>query len=280
MSAHTGTRVGRVTATATATATTTATATAAAGTPTRPSPPDLPALADGVVTHDRRVPLRHRFRYRVYQWLVDVDAPPVLPHWLRPFASFESADHLGSPDRTIRANLEAFCGHEGVDVTGGRIIMLANARVLGHVFDPLSVFWCLDDAGAVRCVVAEVHNTYGERHAYLLDVDAAGRASADKAFYVSPFFTVEGRYDLRFLLDRERVATTIRLRQDGQTVFSAAFTGSLRPATPGRLASLLVRRPFMTQRVSLLIRMHGIWLWLRRLPVVPRKTHRHQEGLR
>ncbi|CAN5809054.1 DUF1365 domain-containing protein [soil metagenome] len=242
--------------------------------------PSLPALVDGVVTHDRRVPLRHRFRYRMYQWLIDVDAPPRLPRWLHPFAAFDSADHLGSPRRTIRANLETFCAAAGVDVTGGRIVMLANARVLGHVFDPLSVFWCLDDAGAVRCVVAEVHNTYGERHAYLLDVDAAGRASTDKAFYVSPFFTVDGRYDLRFLLDRDRVATTIRLRQGDRSVFSAAFTGAVRPATPARLMSLLARRPFMTQRVSLLIRIHGSWLWLRRLPVVPRKAHRHQEGLR
>ena len=242
--------------------------------------PALPALVDGVVTHDRRAPLRHRFGYRVYQWLVDVDAPPRLPRWLRPFASFDSADHLGSAGQTIRANVETFCAGHGVDVTGGRIVMLANARVLGHVFDPLSVFWCLDDAGAVRCVVAEVHNTYGERHAYLLDIDAAGRASTDKAFYVSPFFTVAGRYDLRFLLDRDRVATTVRLRQDGQVVFSAAFSGAVTPATPARLVSLLVRRPFMTQRVSVLIRMHGVWLWLRRLPVVRRTAHEHQEGLR
>ncbi|MDQ3465026.1 MAG: DUF1365 domain-containing protein, partial [Actinomycetota bacterium] len=150
--------------------------------------PSLPALVEGVVTHDRRAPLRHRFSYRVYQWLVDVDRPPALPRWLRPFASFNSADHLGSPERTIRVNVETFCAGEDIDVSGGRILMLANARVLGHVFDPLSVFWCLDDDGGVRCVVAEVHNTYGERHAYLLDTDASGRASTDKAFYVSPFF--------------------------------------------------------------------------------------------
>ncbi len=255
--------------------------------------PPVPALADGVVTHDRRAPLRHRFRYRVYQWLVDVDAPPRLPRWLRPFATFRAADHLGDPSRTIRANLEEFCALRGVDVTGGRILMLANARVLGHVFDPLTVFWCLDDDGTVRCVVAEVHNTYGERHAYLLDVDGRGRAGADKAFYVSPFFTVGGRYELRFQLDRERVATTVRLRQpidaeheppaaagNNRPVFTADFAGSLRPATPARLVSLLVRRPFMTQRVSLLIRVHGVWLWLRRLPVVPRTAHQHQQGVR
>ena len=246
--------------------------------------PVVPALVDGTVTHDRRQPVRHRFRYRVYQWLIDVDDPPRLPRWLRPFATFRAADHLGEPDQTIRANVERFCALRGVDVSGGRILMLANARVLGHVFDPLSVFWCLDDNGDVRCVVAEVHNTYGERHAYLVDVDASGRASTDKAFYVSPFFTVDGRYDLRFMLGDELVATTIRLRQgetsDTRPVFSAGFSGLPRPATSARLLSLLLRRPFMTQRVSLLIRLHGVWLWLRRLPVVQRVPHRHQEGVR
>ena len=251
--------------------------------PALPALPDLPALVDGVVTHDRRVPVRHRFRYRVYQWLVDVDDRLELPSWLAPFASFRAADHLGDPDATIRANVERFCAEGGVDVSGGRILMLANARVLGHVFDPLSVFWCLDDDGRVRCVVVEVHNTYAERHAYLLDIDARGRASTDKAFYVSPFFTVDGRYDLQFRLDCDRVTTTVRLRQPGDTgtdpVFTAGFSGRPRLASTRRLVGLLLRRPFMTQRVSLLIRLHGGWLWLRRLPVVARSAYVHQEGV-
>ena len=242
--------------------------------------PTLPAIVEGTVSHDRLAPVRHGFRYRVYQWLVDLDDMPAPPRWLRPFAGFRSADHLGDPGASIRTNVEAFCATEGVDVRGGRILMLANARVLGHVFDPLSVFWCLAPDGSVRCVVAEVHNTYGERHAYLLDVDAAGRASTEKAFYVSPFLTVDGCYDLRFGLAGDQVTTTIRLRQRDRVVFTAAFHGSPEPATTGRLLSVLVRRPFMTQRVSALIRLQGIRLWLRRLPVVGRIPHHHQEGVR
>ena len=78
--------------------------------------------------------------------------------------------------------------------------MLASARVLGHVFDPLSVFWCYDSSGRLACVVAEVHNTYGERHAYLLQPDEAGTAVTGKDFHVSPFFDVTGTYELRFTL--------------------------------------------------------------------------------
>ena len=242
--------------------------------------PVLPAVVEGTVSHDRFAPLRHGFRYRVYQWLVDVDDLPRPPRWLAPFAGFSAADHLGDPTASIRSNVEAFCAGRGTDVRGGRIVLLANARVLGHVFDPLSVFWCLAPDGTLRCVVAEVHNTYGERHAYLLDLDQAGRAGADKAFYVSPFLDVDGRYDLRFALGPDAVATSVRLRQHDSVVFTATFRGSPAPATTGRLLRLLARHPLMTQRVSLLIRIQGVRLWLRRLPVVRRTPHQHQEGVR
>lgn len=242
--------------------------------------PTLPALVEGTVGHTRRTPLRHRFSYRVYQWLVDVDDLPRMPRLLRPFSTFRAADHIGDPEATIRANIERFCHAQGVDVSGHRLVMLANARVLGHTFDPLSVFWAIAPDGSLTCIVAEVHNTYGERHAYLLRPDDVGRTVVDKAFYVSPFFTVEGRYDLQFRLSPDQVSSTIVLRQGGDAVFSATFRGAPAPATSGRLIKLLIKLPLMTHRTSALIRMHGVWLWIRRLPVVPRPAHAPQEGTR
>lgn len=242
--------------------------------------PNLPALVEGSVGHTRRTPLRHRFSYKVYQWLVDVDDLPRMPWLLRPFSTFKASDHIGDPDDTIRANIERFCKAQGVDIGGHRILMLANARVLGHTFDPLSVFWAIAPDESLTCIVAEVHNTYGERHAYLLQTDDAGTAQADKAFYVSPFFTVEGTYDLKFDLTPDKVASTIVLRQGGHAVFSATFRGTPRPATNGRLAKLLIKMPLMTHRTSVLIRIQGVWLWIRRLPVVPRPAHEPQEGTR
>lgn len=242
--------------------------------------PALPALVAGRVAHARRTPLTHSFRYRVYQWLVDVDALPRMPRWLRPFSTFRAADHIGDPDADLRTNVERFCAAEGVDVAGHRILMLANARVLGHTFDPLSIFWAIAPDGSLTCIVAEVHNTYGERHAYLLRPDERGRSGVDKAFYVSPFFAVDGRYDLQFQLTPDVVSTAVVLRREGEPVFSASFRGEPRPATPGRLLRHLVAMPLMTQRTSLLIRVHGVWLWLRRLPIVPRPVHAPQEGTR
>ncbi|MCW2840248.1 MAG: hypothetical protein JWR55_1731 [Aeromicrobium sp.] len=249
-------------------------------TATLPTLPALPALVEGTVSHTRRSPLRHRFSNRVYQWLVDVDALPRMPRVLRPFSTFHAADHIGDPADTIRANLERFCAAQGVDVSGHRLLMLANARVLGHTFDPLSVFWAIAPDASLTCIVAEVHNTYGERHAYLLRTDDAGRASVDKEFYVSPFFTVDGMYDLQFVLTPDKVSSSVVLRQGGDAVFSATFRGTPREATTGRLAKLLIKMPLMTRRTSLLIRIHGVWLWIRRLPVVPRPAHEPQEGTR
>ena len=117
--------------------------------------------------------------------------------------------------------------------------MLANARVLGHTFDPLSVFWAIAPDGSLTCIVAEVHNTYGGRHAYLLQTDEKGRSQVDKAFYVSPFFTVDGRYDLQFQLTPDVVSSTVVLKQDGEAVFSATFRGEpqARDAGPARATS-------------------------------------------
>lgn len=244
-----------------------------------PALPALPALVEGFVSHSRKGPVRHGFRHGVYQWLVDLDDLPRMPRWLRPFASFRSADHLGDPTRSIKDNVLAFAAGEGVDLTGGRVLMLANARVLGHVFDPLSVHWCLDASGDLACVVAEVHNTYGERHAYLLRPDGRGTAWTDKELYVSPFYDVSGRYQLTFSLTPDQVATTVVLHRDGEVAFGATFRGAPRTATPRRLVGQVLRRPLMPQQVTALIRVHGVWLWLRQLPVVPRPRHRAQEGV-
>src|SRR5664279_914868 len=112
------------------------TRTAPARRPTQPQIPSLPALVTGNVTHHRRGGVRHSFRYCMYQWLVDLDALPEQPWYLRPFAGFSARDHFGDPARPIKANIEFFLGRNGISLgVSGRIIMLANARVLGYVFD-------------------------------------------------------------------------------------------------------------------------------------------------
>ena len=235
--------------------------------------PTLPALVDGVVSHRRTGPVGHAFRHRVYQWLVDLDDVPRLPAPLRPFASFHSSDHLGDGEKSIKDNVVDFVSTHGVDLGDQcRVVMLAHPRVLGYVFNPLSVFWCYDRTGRLVCIVAEVHNTYGGRHAYLLRPDASDTAVADKEFYVSPFFDVSGQYELRFSLTPDRVHCRIVLTRANVVAFSASFAGRPLPVSTHRLLRTLLRQPLMPQRVTALIRMHGVRLWMKRLPVQARPT--------
>ena len=229
-------------------------------------------LYTATLTHVRHKALTRRFSHRVRLWLVDVDELPESR-----LVSFRAADHLGEPHRSIRTNLTAWLATQGVPAPA-RIRMLTAPRSLGYVFNPLTVYWCEDAAGVPQCVVAEVHNTYGERHCYLLHPDERWQAEADKAFYVSPFFEVSGRYRMRLPPPDERLSLTIALRQDDEPAFTATLTGRRAgPATARRLRGSTLS--LVPQRVRFLIQRHGIALWLRKLPVVPRAPHVPQEGV-
>ncbi|GIG62054.1 DUF1365 domain-containing protein [Longispora fulva] len=215
--------------------------------------------------HVRTGPVRHAFIYRTYQWLVDVDDLPTIPRPLRPLARFLAADHIGrSP--SLRRNLDDYLATQGVDLGGGQILMLTHARVLGHVFNPLTVYWCHRPDGTQACVVAEVHNTYGGRHCYLLHPDARDAAHVDKDFYVSPFLPLTGTYRMSLPRPDHQLALTVTLRPEGGAPFVASLRGTLRAATvPGLLAAA-----FATLLVRLKIRRQGVSLYLKGLPVIPR----------
>ncbi|MEU0131286.1 MULTISPECIES: DUF1365 domain-containing protein [unclassified Streptomyces] len=237
------------------------------------------ALYPCTITHVRTAPRKYGLRHRTYLWLIDPDRPPRLPALLRPLAGFDARDHFGGTAPTVRAGLERFLRARGVDLGDGSVTMLTQARVFGHVFNPLTVYWCHRPDGTPLCVVAEVHNTYGERHCYLLDPDAADRAVTAKDFYVSPFFPVDGHYRMRLPEPDLRLSLTVHLEREDARPFTATVLGTRRPGTPAQLLRLFLRHPFSTLVVSVAIRLHGIRLFLRRLPVQPRPRHRTQEGM-
>ncbi|MGZ4460954.1 MAG: DUF1365 domain-containing protein [Nocardioidaceae bacterium] len=240
----------------------------------------MTALVRAQVVHRRNRPFSYAFRHRTTMWLVDAAEPnAAFPRWLRPLASIRSEDHFAPGDaRPLAAKVRSFLDARGIGWSAERVLVLANARALGYVFDPLTTYFCLDAQGRVEGVLAEVHNTYGERHCYPLEV-AGGPARVDKEFYVSPFFAVEGRYDIRTRLTDDAVAVGITLTQDDATVFTASVHGDLVPARLGTTLAAVARNPLPSQRVSALIRWHGIRLWLRRLPVIPRRPHQAPKGM-
>ena len=239
-----------------------------------------PRLYECQISHARTVPLRNVFTYRSYLWLVDLDRLP------RPglLSTFSAKDHLGDPRRGLRENLDRFLAARGVDLGGGRVLMLAHARVLGYVFNPLTVYWCHRADGTLACVVAEVHNTYGERHAYLLRTDERGRAEVPKEFYVSPFYPVDGGYRMSLPEPGDRLALSIVLTRDNgpesnAEKFNAGVQGRAVPATTRTLAAAALRHPWSTVVVSARIRWQGSKLYLRGLRPSPRPAHQPQEGV-
>jgi uncharacterized protein len=238
-----------------------------------------PAIYECRVTHVRSSPVRNVFSYRTYLWLVDLDRLPRPRgplHWL---AGFHSGDHLGDPHRTIRENLDRFLATRGIDLDGGRVVMLSQARVLGYVFNPLTVYWCHRAGGALECVVTEVHNTYHQRHCYLLRPDDRGRAHAAKEFYVSPFYPVAGGYQMSLPEPGQRLALTITLHQPAGPPFAASVRGRRTGTGPAALLAAALRHPWSTAVVSARIRWQGVKLYARGLRVVPRPAHTRQEGV-
>ena len=233
-----------------------------------------PAIYRTRITHLRRAPVHHYFEQRGYSWYVDLDNLPQLPRWLRPFANFDARDHFTTPietDDTLRHRVDAFLADGGISLPGGTVTALLQARVLGFVFNPLSIFWCHDADGVLRHVVAEVHNTYGGRHAYLLPPTGDQPAAVEKKLYVSPFNEVDGYYLVSAPRPAEELDVTISLQREDQPAFVATLRGTRRRASTGQLLRLQMVAPLAPLMGAFWIRVQGITLWARRVPVVPRK---------
>ena len=230
-----------------------------------------PAIYRTRITHLRRSPVHHYNERSSYSWYVDVDALPRVPSWLRPFAQFEAADHFtGADSETLRQRVDAFLADNGIYLNGGRVTALLMPRVLGRAFNPLSLFWCHDADGALRCVIAEMHNTHGERHAYLLPPDQDAPAMVAKTFYTSPFNGVDGYYLVRAPRPDEKLDLTMSLHRENQPALVATVRGSGRRASIGQIVRLQFRSPLAPQMAALSVRVQTMILRLRGVPVVPR----------
>jgi hypothetical protein len=217
----------------------------------------LPALYEGDVTHVRRSPIHHSFRYRSTYWLVDFDRLPQPRGWARLCTRVRSDDHMD-----IRGLLE----ENGI--TASRILMLTGARALGYVFNPITVFWCYDHAGAPCALVAEVHNTYGDRHAYVLRPEVDGATRVEKRMYVSPFNRIEGTYRISAGEPEASLWVSVTLERPGEEPFVATLHGTRQPITMATVVRSVLRHSGLRTRA--LIQWQGLRLWRRGLTVQPR----------
>jgi len=236
------------------------------------------AIYEGVVMHRRLTPRRHDFRYRVFSLLLDLDELPALDRRLRLFrvgrpgaASFQARDHGDGGD--LRAWLDGKLAAAGIAADGPRRV-LCYPRLFGYVFNPLSVWFCHARDGRLAATIYEVHNTYGERHAYVLPVgndDAIVQQQADKAFTVSPFLSLDCRYRFTVRPPDDEVLVAIDEEEAGAPILTATFHGRRRPLTDAMLLWMLIRYPLMTLKVVAAIHFEAVRLMWKGV-----KRHAHQ----
>jgi DUF1365 family protein len=249
------------------------------------APSPQPALAGaldlyvGRTLHARFAPRPHRFSYAIFQILIDVDRldEALAGRWMLRrgrigLMSFAERDHGWRTDARLRPWVEAMLAQAGLAASARRIRLLCFPRILGFVFNPISVFYVEDADGGLEAVIYEVNNTFGQTHAYV--APARGRCEqrhgADKAFYVSPFFRVEGGYRFRLTPPGETLKLTIIKAVSGQPDFVACLKAERRAATNVALLGLFLGMPLMTLGVVAAIHWQALRLWLKGASFGPR----------
>jgi len=223
--------------------------------------PGAASVYEGAVTHRRFKPVEHRLKYRVFSFLLDLDALDETARGMALFSrnrfnlfSFYDRDHgrgLPREGGDLAGYMRAALGAAGIDASG-RLMLLCYPRMLGYVFNPLSVYYCHDASGRLAAIVYEVNNTFGGDHSYVIPVtEETGpiRQETDKTFHVSPFMDMEMRYAFRMSRPGETVSVVINTADAEGPVLYAGFSGEGAPLTDARLAALFFRYPLMTLKV-------------------------------
>jgi DUF1365 family protein len=249
------------------------------------SPKEAPASAiyEGWVMHRRLRPRHHHFQYRVFSMLLELGELAALDRRLALFKynrwglfSFRDRDH--GDGRPLKVWLDDLLAQHGIDAKGARRV-LCYPRILGFVFNPISVWFCDDEEGRLKAIVYEVHNTYDERHAYVLPVGTDSelvRHGCSKEFYVSPFLSSDCRYQFRVRPPGRKVAIVIQEEEAGDPTLTASFAGEHRTLNDGMLAKMLLRYPLMTLKVVVAIHFEAVRLMLkgiRRHPHRPKAVY-------
>ena len=243
------------------------------------------------VMHHRMEPIENRFVYSVFLFCIDLDELDSLHRRLKLFSrnrrnvfAFYDRDHFEDDGQDIRGKVEAYLLAHGVDLSGGRILMLANVRTLGYVFNPVCFYFCFRPDGTPECAVVEVGNTFGEIKPFFVGRENLGdlqfRGRAVKNFYVSPFIDLDAVFEFRLRIPGEALDVRIDDWQDGKRFFLSSLTGTRRPLRDSSLAWYSLRFPLVTLKVIGAIHWQALKLYLRKLPFHRKNAHpAKQQGL-
>lgn len=235
----------------------------------------------GHVVHKRLTPRRHAFRYRVFALCLDVDEIDALAGRLRLFSrgrwnllSFYDCDHAAGSGERVGVHARVLLREAGLEQYGARIDLVCYPRLLGYVFNPLSVYFAHDAQGRLGAIIYEVTNTLRERKSYVIPVpvsqaEGAVAQSCAKELYVSPFTAAAASYGFHVVPPGERIVVGVDLREQGQPVLKTHFRGSRIELSDRAIAGLMLRYPLMTIKVVVAIHLEALRLWLKGVPVQP-----------
>ena len=237
----------------------------------------IPLLGFGQVRHTRLKPARNAFAYAGYFLMLPMrsmlkNGSGALAHNRRGLLSFFDCDH-GDGRQDAVSWVDELLRREGVEDASGEIWLHTYPRVLGYTFKPVSFWYCHKADGALRAIVVEVNNTFGERHCYLLDEPQYGlELKAKKVFHVSPFCTVEGGYRFRFMRSShngiEKTVARIDYDDAGGPLLQTSVSGTLEPLTRASLRKALWGYPAMTFGVVARIHWQALKLWRKQVPFI------------
>jgi DUF1365 family protein len=238
-------------------------------------------LYTGFVTHLRTRPVRNAFRYGLYYLYVDLVELDELDSDLKRFShngralvSFHDSDHGPHDGTPLRPWIDSVLAQAGIDLEGGRVCVLAFPRVLGFRFYPVSFWYCFHADGSPRAVLAEVQNTYRDRHNYLLHnnggvFDWKSRPESTKAFFVSPFIQLEDvRYQFHFSEPTKTLSASIYDIVEGEGLLTASIALTAQPLTDAALRSAVWRMGPMSARALVLIHWQALKLLVKGLKLV------------
>jgi uncharacterized protein len=238
-------------------------------------------IYEGKVYHKRFKPKVHELTYRVCSFLFDIDEVDELDRSLKFFShnrfniiSFWDKDHGAGNGKPLRPYVENLLKEANIHTEGGAIRLLCYPRLFGYVFNPLSVYYCYDKNDALKAIIYEVSNTFGERHSYIIavngDCDSVIEQKCRKDFYVSPFMEMEAEYSFKMVPPKDKVSISITQSDDAGILLIACFRGNESPLSDQGLIRMIFRYPLMTLKVMLGIHWEALKLWKKGLKFVSR----------